>query len=40
MDKRRLRRLIRKWGKPCPDVDPDCPVCIAWRKFYQRTKEV
>lgn len=26
------------WGERCPDEDPDCPTCIAW-KLFDETRE-
>ena len=34
IDKRRYRRVVRKWGKTCPDNDEECAVCKAWYYFY------
>lgn len=25
--------MIEEWGPRCPDVDPDCLCCEAWKKF-------
>jgi hypothetical protein len=38
IDKRRERRVMRRWGKNCPDTDAECPVCRAWYVFYTFNK--
>jgi len=27
------------WGERCPDFEPECPACKAW-KHFDRTNEV
>lgn len=34
-DPRRIRRVTRVWGERCPDYEPTCASCQAWRIFKQ-----
>jgi hypothetical protein len=24
---------VDEWGEPCPDYEPGCPVCEAWKTY-------
>jgi len=25
--------MVAEWGERCPDDEPGCPICDAWREF-------
>lgn len=31
-----LAAHVAEWGERCPDYEPDCPACAAWRAFDAR----
>lgn len=28
-----LEKHVEEWGEKCPDYEPGCPACEAWRLF-------
>jgi hypothetical protein len=27
------KQWLKEWGERCPEYEPECPCCVAWRKF-------
>lgn len=33
LDSEAEKRMVDYWGAPCPDFEPDCICCKAWKLF-------
>jgi hypothetical protein len=30
------KQWLKEWGERCPEYEPECPCCVAWRKFDEQ----